>query len=38
MVHLKALPVIKMPHLSVAGCLDGPTIVSEAAAAAKQEQ
>jgi len=38
MVHLKALPVIKMPHLSVAGCLDGPSIVSEATAAAKQEQ
>ena len=37
MVHLKALPVIKMPHLSVAG-LDGPSIVSEATAAAKQEQ
>ena len=36
MVQLKALPVILMPHLSVAGCLDGPSIVSELTAAAKQ--
>ena len=37
MVQLKALPVILMPRLSVAGCLDGPSIfVSELTAAAKQ--
>ena len=36
MVQLKALPVILMPHLSVAGCLDGPSIVSELTAAAKR--
>ena len=37
MVQLKALPVIKMPRLSVAGHLDGPIcIVSEPTAAPKQ--